>query len=665
MELKQMTQESLLFLDKEWDTKADVIKHLVDALYEQGCIDSKEAFLEAVMQREKESPTGLEKGLAIPHGKSATVKKAAFAFARLKNAVKDWESLIADNQVQYVFLLAVPAGEANTTHLAMLSALSTRLMNERYFEGIKTADTTQAFLQALDFEESSTQETPVAAATNKVVLAVTACATGIAHTYMAAEALSKAGAELGIEVYTEKQGASGIVDKFTEEQIKRADAVIFANDVALIGKERFHGKQYIQTKVAEPLKEAKSLLQKALDKPDGVVKEESASKDTDKKQSFGASLYRAILTGMSYMIPVIVAAGLMIGLSRLLALPFGLGEKISDAEYLTSENGFLKILAYLNLFGNFVFKFMFPVFSAYVAFSIAGRSGIVSGLLGGAFAAGMHFTFWGAGATATATLWGTSGIASGFLGAVILGLVAGIVSKFLNEKIKVHKNLEAIKPMLIVPSLSVLAIFLLNYALVEPVFGGVNKWLQETIANASGGSTLVLAGIIAAATAFDLGGPINKAAGTIAIGLAADMIFPLTARVIAIVIPPIGLGLATVLDKFIVRKRVFSEDLRVAGSTSIVLGFIAISEGAIPFMLKNPLITIPINVIGAVLGSCLAVALGAVQWLPLPAIWGWALVTNIVAYLVGLFAGVLFVALANIVVRFFLLKRTEKKAVQA
>lgn len=216
------------------------------------------------------------------------------------------------------------------------------------------------------------------------------------------------------------------------------------------------------------------------------------------------------------------------------------------------------------------------------------------------------------------------------------------------------------KPMLIIPAISVLTIFFLNFYIVDPVFGGLNALLSDWITAAQGAGNVVLASIIAAATAFDLGGPINKAAGAISIGLAADQIYPLTARVLAIVIPPIGLGLATVIDKYVVGRRVFDANLRVAGNTSLLLGFIAISEGGIPFMLRNPLITIPINIIGAVLGSVTAVVLGAVQWYPLPAIWGWPLVENIWAYLIGLAVGVLFIAFANIFIRFAILKKNEQ-----
>jgi PTS system fructose-specific IIC component len=258
----------------------------------------------------------------------------------------------------------------------------------------------------------------------------------------------------------------------------------------------------------------------------------------------------------------------------------------------------------------------------------------------------LHFTLWAQ----------PGGIPSGFLGALLLGMVAGLLADFLNRHIHLHKHLQAMKPMLIVPGLTVLAIFFLNFYFVDPVFGGINHFFQQFILDHGRSSALTLAVIITSLTAFDLGGPVNKSAGAIAIGLAADHIFPLTARVLGIVIPPIGIGLATVIDRFVVRQRVFDENQRVTGTTSLILGFLAIGEGAIPFMLKNPVITISINILGAIIGSLIAITMGSVQWFPLPAIWGWPLVQNLPAYLAGMTTGVLFVAFANVFVRFYLLR---------
>ncbi|MFD1020275.1 fructose-specific PTS transporter subunit EIIC [Thalassobacillus hwangdonensis] len=653
MELKQMTQPSLIRFDLSETTKEDVIWKLTETLYEQGCLSSKEAYYETVLEREKVSPTGLEAGLAIPHGKSNAVKKAAFAVARLEKPITDWESIDPTNQVELVFLLAIPEGEAGSTHLNLLSELSTRLMDKTYYQNLMAAKNPDQFLTALDATSEESAEEP--GEYSKTVLAITACAAGIAHTYMAAEALEQAGKKRGVRVLSEKQGANGLEDEHTAEMIAEADAVIFATDISPKGKERFEGLPYVQVRVAEPLAKGDELIDRALNNPDGVVEagdpaESSTSLNgngSNKKTGFLGEMAQAILTGISYMIPVIVAAGLMMGIAKLGAIPFGLVNEINDISYATHDNELYVILHHLDKFGFMIFQFMYPIFAAFTAYALADRVGIVAGFIGGLFAAGIHFRFWGI----------EDGIPSGFFGALILGLAAGYIARFLNQKIKLGKNFQAMKPMLIIPAISVLSIFFLNFYIVDPVFGGLNELLRNTIEASQESGDIILSTIIAAATAFDLGGPINKAAGAIAIGLAADQIFPLTARVLAIVIPPIGLGLATVLDRFIVGRRVFDANLRVTGNTSILLGLIAISEGAIPFMLRNPLITIPINILGAIIGAVTAVLLGAVQWYPLPAFWGWPLVENIFAYLIGLTVGAMFIALANIFIRYALIKR--------
>lgn len=642
MNLASLTKEDLVFLDLPLTDKEQIIKKLVDALYENEILSSKEEFFQAVMDREKVSATGLEAGLAIPHGKSKAVKEAAFAVARLQSPAVNWESLNPDNQVKLVFLLAIPEAEAGSTHLTVLSELSKRLMDHDFVNQLMNAKTAKDFLAHLDLTgDKGGNEMSY----EKIVLAVTSCATGIAHTYMAAEALEKAGRELGVRVITEKQGANGIEDEHSLELIKKADAVIFATDIATKKKERFAGLPYVQTKVADPLRNAKGLIQKALNHPDGVVEataeETDEAKTAQKKDSIWVEMGKAVMTGISYMIPILVAGGLMLGIAKLGASAFGIVSEIGDPKYATDPNALIVLLHYFDKLGGIIMRFMFPIFATFVSYAIADRVGIVSGFIGGVFASGLHFT-----------LTGMDGIPSGFLGALVLGLTAGYVSRFLNEKIKLSKNLAAIKPMLLIPGISVLVIFLLNFYIVEPVFGNLNLTIQNLIVAAQDAGTYGLAAIIAAATAFDLGGPVNKAAGAIAMGLAADGIYPLTPRVLSIIIPPIGLGLATIIDRFVVGRRVFDDALRMSGNTSLVLGFLAISEGALPFMLKNPLLTVPINIIGSILGSWVAIYLGAVQWLPLPAIWGWPLAENVAAYIIGLLVGVLFIALANIFIRF-------------
>ncbi|EGT5270975.1 fructose-specific PTS transporter subunit EIIC [Clostridioides difficile] len=649
MNLAKMTNKNLIVLDVSVATKEEAIRLLIDKLYKENIISSKEKFFDTVMEREKHSPTGLERGLAIPHGKCDSVNRSAFAVARLNNKINDWESIDESNEVDLVFLLAIPKSEKEITHLKLLSELSVALMDENFYNDLSISKNADEFLKNLNRSDKEEKDTNKY---NKTVLVVTACAAGIAHTYMSAEALEKAGKEMGIKVISEKQGASGIEDRHTKEQIQKADGVIFACDVAVKNIERYQGKSFVKVRVAEPLKHSKNLLNKVLQNPDGKVEvlsnEEAFTSTYESKQGTLKEMMEAVMTGISYMIPVIVSAGLMMGIAKLTAVAIGQIDNMGT--FIESGNAFYELLGYLDMFGGMIFKFIYPIFSAYVAYSIADRPALVPGLIGGAFAGGLHFTFWGV----------EGGVPSGFIGALILGLVAGYVTRFLNENIKLNKNLQAMKPMFLLPGITMLVIFLLNFYAVDPAFGRVNAFIANIIESFGTASTIALTVVIAACTAFDLGGPVNKAAGAIAIGLAADGVFPLTARVLSIVIPPIGLGLATVLDKIIVKRRVFDDNLRVVGNSSIILGLIAVSEGAIPFMLKNPLITIPINILGAIIGSITAVMLGAIQWNLLPATWGWPLVENLWAYLVGLIAGTLFIALANIFIRFNIIKKQNK-----
>lgn len=645
MRLSDVTSHDLILLDRPWQDRETILDNLSHLLFQQGKVSDKDAFLHAVWQRENISETGFEQGVAIPHGKSPTVRQPAFAAVRLAHPVDDWPTMDGEDKVSLVFLLAVPAGD-DAGHLRLLSTLSLALMDENNVQALKAASSVDEFLTLLD-NHHATNEKTLLNDSGKSLIVITSCSAGIAHTYMAAEALEKAGAARGIRIFSEKQGASGIEDAVNETQISQASGVIFAASLPPKGKARFNGKPYIATSVSEPLKDAGSLIERILTQPDGIVDEaESGDRQTASgKLSFGKQLYQGISTGISYMIPVIVGAGLMIGIGQLLASMLGITD-IGDNRYASQGNTVLVICHFLTLYGNMIMKFMYPVFAAYMAYSIADRPGLVPGFVGGAFAGGLHYTFWSV----------SGGIPSGFLGALILGALAGFIADYLNRHIRLHKHLQAMKPMLIVPGLTVLIIFFLNFYFVDPVFGGINRFLQQFITEHGTSSTLMLATIIASLTAFDLGGPVNKSAGAIAIGLAADHIFPLTARVLGIVIPPIGIGLATLLDRFIVRQRVFDENQRVTGTTSLILGFLAIGEGAIPFMLKNPVITISINIVGAILGALIAISLGSVQWYPLPAVWGWPLVQNLPAYLCGMSVGILFIAFTNILVRYYLIK---------
>ncbi|MCL2113640.1 MAG: fructose-specific PTS transporter subunit EIIC [Streptococcaceae bacterium] len=687
MDLSHATSEKLIFVNQAFTTKEEIFEFVAQKFAEEAVVASAADYKQALYDRENEGLTGFENGLAIPHGKSSTVKKPTFAVIRLAKplASAEYLSLDPNNQVDTLFVLAIPESEVGSTHLDILAELATRLGDADYFKKVKSASNSAEILKLLATTEKKVVQ---GQAGNKgLILGITACAAGIAHTYMAAESISKKAVELGYTAKVEKQGANGIEDRLSATDVNKAIGVIFAHDVALQELERFAKLPKVDVPVSEPIKNADKVINDLLEKAKNYQPADENAVSTDEpeqKQSFLKTLSTSVMTGISYMIPLLVAAGLMMGIATLvwayiLHLPM---TAVGSAAYFpggaAAASGLTLYTNYLYAFGSLLLKFIYPIFGMFVAYSIAGRTGLVAGFAGGLFSSGLQFTIWGAsiGIPATTAPTGVDGtnaaiaslaafnkgaIPSGFLGALILGLVAGFCVKWLNEHVKVSKNLQAIKPMFLIPGISVFIIFVLNFALVQPVFGGMNAAISDWITSMSGSGKLLLSSIIAACTAFDLGGPVNKAAGAINIALAADKTFPLTARVLAIVIPPIGLGLSTIIDRFVVRRRVYPEDLRVAGGTSFILGFIAISEGGIPFMLRNPLIVVPINIIGAIAGSCTAVALGAVQWLPLPAVWGWPLVTNIPAYLLGLLVGVLLVAFLNIFVRFALIKRREAR----
>ena len=499
MNLKQMTSKNLILMNQEFTTKEQALKAMVGRLTEEGVVTNADVYLNAVLEREKLSPTGFDQKVAIPHGASSSVTKAAFATCTVKSPILDWETITGEEGVELIFLLAIPFSNDGSAQLKMLSELSIALMDETFVKTLKASKTAEEFYSALSYEKTTESK---GFEGNKTVLAITACATGIAHTYMSAEALENAGKEMGINVIVERQGANGIENKHTAEQIKNASEIIFACDIAPKDIERYNGLKYINTKVAQPLKNAKELIEIVQNNPDGVVSQEvTSSTDTAEKKGLLSEMMQAVMTGISYMIPVIVAAGLMMGIAKLIAL--GLGEVNNLGAMAESSNQFYVFLSYLDKFGGLIFKFIYPVFAAYTAYSIADRPGILPGFISGAFAAGMHHTFWGI----------SGGIPSGFLGALVLGLVSGYLARFLNNKIQLSKNLAAMKPMFLLPGITVLVVFILNFYLIDPVFGGLNAALANFIAGFDTNSTLLLTAVIAACTAFDLGGPVNKAAG--------------------------------------------------------------------------------------------------------------------------------------------------------
>ena len=391
---------------------------------------------------------------------------------------------------------------------------------------------------------------------------------------------------------------------------------------------------------------------------EGTPKTE-APKTNEQKTGVWTEVSKHLMTGISYMIPVLIMGGLVGAFSQIIPyVIFGLSPDVSILDAINSGNytGFnftlLKIAQLMQSFGFTLFGFAIPLFAAFTAFSIGGKTAFATGFIGGYVAV-----------KPIATLVLQDGkwkevapVPSGFLGAIIIAFAIGYFVKFLNEKIQLPKNWLAFKTTFLIPLIAAIVTMILMVYIITPFGGLVNGWIKSVLEAAGKSGQFVYALILSATTAFDLGGPVNKAAGFVALGFTTDKILPVTARCIAIVTPSIGLGLSTLLDRVLVRRRVYDKQFYEAGKTSIFLAFMGISEGAIPFALERPMFTIPLYVVGSIIGAMTGVGLGAVQWFPESAIWAWPLITNIFPYVLGIAVGSLFIAVVNIYYRNHLIK---------
>lgn len=580
MQLQALTSPSLISTGKTFQSKQETIQYLVKQLGDAGKLSNTEEFLESVLDREKLSPTGFEGGLAIPHGKSTAVKQAAFAIATLETPLNDWESIDPNNKVQLVILLAIPENEAGSTHLTLLSEFVKRLSDESYKNRLLQAKTNTELFNQLDNTEAA-QETAAAKKLNKTVLAITACPAGIAHTYMSAEALIKAGKEMGVDVFVEKQGANGIEDRHTTSLLKKADAVIFANDVAVKEEERFAHLPKLKTTVAAPLRNAKNLLQQALDKAESTPKKEynpsqsSASADEDHgEKSFKTEIKDSILTGISYIIPVIVAGGMTLAAAVLISQAFGLQDVYAE------EGSWLWLLRQLG--GGMLGQLMIPILAAYMAYSIADKPA-----LGPGFAAGIAANL----------------IGSGFLGGMLGGFLAGYFLKFLKKKVKPKGTFAGFVSFWVYPVVGTLVVGSIMLFVVGKPIAAANQGLLNWLGSLSGANALLLGAILGAMVSFDLGGPVNKAAYTFCIGaMASGNFIPYAAFASVKMVSAFSVTGATIIG-----KKYFTKQEQEVGKQTWLLGLAGITEGAIPFMINDPLRVIPSLIAGsAVTGAIVA-----------------------------------------------------------
>ncbi|WP_246601495.1 PTS fructose transporter subunit IIABC [Enterococcus alishanensis] len=613
MELHEMTSQKLILVNQKLISKEAILKEMIELFFAQGIVADKKAFLDSVLQREEESATGMENGLAIPHGKSSAVLKPAFAVMTLENPLTNsaWESVNQENQVETIFLLAVPADKAGSTHLKLLSELSVQLMDPNFIQSIHRATTAQGvytILQDRDQKKSEEDAEPVVA-TDKFIVGVTACTTGIAHTYMAAEALEEAGKKLGVKVHIEKQGASGIEDRLTKEMIAQADGVIFAVDTNVKEKERFADKPFVEVKVAVPLKKAESLLTEVLENPQGKVK--IANKVTDssnESQEEKKGIYTHFMTGVNFMLPFVIAGGIITALS------FAFGIEASDP---TSASYNVLAAALNEIGGGTALALMVPILAGGVAYSIAGRPGIAPGVIGGMLAS-------------------TSG--AGFLGGLVGGMFAGYLTAFIVKHLKVPKSIQALSNLIIVPLLSVLITGLVMKFLIGQPIAALMNFLNDWL-NSLGTTNGVLFGIlIGCFMAFDMGGPLNKAMATFAMGMMANGVYePIAACMVAGMTPPLGIALATVLF-----KKKFSQKEREAGMSCWIMGASYITEGAIPFAVANPFRIIPSLMAGSAVAAAISITAGCASRAPHGGIWVMfipGVMNNLLMYIVAIVAG--------------------------
>lgn len=578
MNLRDLTSLSLITTDKHFETKHQAIKFLASQLYSEGKLYSEQAYLQSVLEREKQSPTGLDGGVAIPHGKSTAVKEAAFAIATVKEHIADWESVNPDNEVKLVIMLAIPDEKAGSTHLTILSEFMKRLCEEDYKNRLLTSANSEELWKQLD---NTSKDSAIEAVTgNKTILAVTACPAGMAHTYMAAEALVKAGKELGVKVLVEKQGANGIEDKHTFTQLRLAEAVIFANDVAIKEEQRYSHLPKVKTSVAAPIRNAASLINQALEAAEnqprkinnGILQAKEIFEEEHKP--FKMEIKDSILTGISYIIPIIVAGGMTLAAAVLISQAFGLQDVYAE------EGSWLWLLRQLG--GGMLGQLMIPVLSAYMAYSIADKPGLAPG-----FAAGIAANL----------------IGSGFLGGMLGGFLAGFLLKFFKQKIKTNGMLSGFVSFWVYPVAGTLIVGAVMLFLVGEPLAWLNEGLNTWLENLSGANAIILGALIGAMVSFDLGGPVNKAAYTFCIGaMASGNFIPYAAFASVKMVSAFAVTAATIIG-----KQHFSQQEREIGKQTWLLGLAGITEGAIPFMINDPLRVIPSLIAGsAVTGAIVA-----------------------------------------------------------
>ena len=653
MKIQDLLRKDVMLLDLQATEKTAVIEEMIQSLVKHGYVTDFETFKEGILAREALTSTGLGDGIAMPHSKNAAVKEATVLFAKSNKGV-DYESL--DGQpTDLFFMIAAPEG-ANDTHLAALAELSQYLMKDGFAEKLRKVSSPDEVIALFDqASEKATEPATVAPATEggDFLVAVTACTTGIAHTYMAQEALQKVAAEMGVGIKVETNGASGVGNKLTAEDIKKAKAVIIAADKA-VEMDRFDGKPLINRPVADGIRKTEELINLALSGNAEVYKAANGgavAASSNEKLSLGGAFYKHLMSGVSQMLPFVIGGGIMIAIAFLLDQILGVPQ-----DQLSNLGSYHEIAAQFKAIGAAAFGFMLPVLAGYIAYSIAEKPGLVSGFVAGAIASsGASFggVAYAAGGEKTLSL---AGVSSGFLGALVGGFLAGGVILVLRKLLAgLPRSLEGIRSILLLPLLGVLVTGFLMLAVNIPM-SAINTALNDFLASLSGSSAVLLGLLVGGMMAVDMGGPVNKAAYVFGTSTLASTVStggsPVMAAVMAAgMVPPLAVFVATLLF-----KDKFTAEERDSGLTNIVMGLSFITEGAIPFGAADPARAIPSFIVGSALTGALVGLSGIKLMAPHGGIFVIGLTNNPILYLVYILIG----AVVSGIIFGFLRKPLEK-----
>ena len=641
MKIQDLLNKKVMLLDLQATTKEAAIDEMINSLVDNGVVADFDIFKAGIMAREAQTSTGLGDGIAMPHSKNAAVKEATVLFAKSNKGV-DYESL--DGQpTDLFFMIAAPEG-ANDTHLAALAELSKYLMQDGFADRLRKVTSPDEVIAAFDTgeEEAQAEEAKKAQAVKEaassdkpLIVAVTACTTGIAHTYMAEESLIKTGEEMGVNVRVETNGASGVGTPLTAEEINKAVGVIVAADKA-VETARFNGKKLISKPVATGIRQPQELIQNILDGKAEVFHAENAgaAQESSEKLSLGGAFYKHLMSGVSQMLPFVIGGGIMIALAFLLDQIMGVPK-----DQLSQLGSYHEIAAQFKAIGGAAFGFMLPVLAGYIAYSIAEKPGLVSGFVAGAIASsgaafgGVPFA---SGGKATLAL---AGVSSGFLGALVGGFLAGGVILVLRKLLAgIPRALEGIRSILLLPLLGVFATGFLMLAVNIPM-AAINTGLNNFLSSLSGSSAVLLGLLVGGMMAVDMGGPVNKAAyvfgtGTLAATVTSGGSVVMAAVMAAGMVPPLAVFVATLLF-----KDKFTEEERNSGLTNIVMGLSFITEGAIPFGAADPARAIPSFIVGSALTGALVGMAGIKLMAPHGGIFVIALTSNALLYLLFILIG--------------------------